>query len=106
MFWMPPWKRWVHAAGMRPCEAMAGEPDPQALSCAYCGARLQPDGAGRLWEFTGRGHHWEHTGQTVAEGSVWSGGWEYVDDNWTDWCALSPSGFHEVVLRAAGNLAA
>jgi hypothetical protein len=103
MFWMGPWKQWVHT-GMRECEAMAGTGDPTALHCRYCGAQVDPDGAGRLWEFVDRGHHWEHTGRTIAEGSVWSGGWEYIDDSWSDRCPVSPTFHHEVTSLGRSSL--
>lgn len=74
---------------------MEGESDPTALACRYCGAAVEPDGAGRLWEFTGRGHRWVHTGRTVAQGSAWSGGWEYTDDSYSDKCPVSPTFRHE-----------
>jgi hypothetical protein len=103
MFWMSQWECWVHTAGCQPCTAMEGEDDPTELRCRYCDARVQPDGGGRLWEFTNGGHAWVHTGRTVAQGSVWSGGWEYADRSYSDKCPVSPTFRHEFApLRSAG----
>jgi hypothetical protein len=100
MFWQAAWSCWVHTSACQPCEAMAGDPDPTGWRCRYCGARLAYESGGRLWSFTGRGHHWEHTGQTCGP---WSGGWEYIDDNWTDKCPVSPTFLHHVgPLRFTG----
>jgi hypothetical protein len=104
VFWQPPWGCWVHTAGCQPCEALAGEPDPTELHCRYCRARVQEDEAGRLWEFVNRGHRWAQTGRTVAEGSAWSGGWEYIDDSWSDKCPVSPTFHHEVTALGQRSL--
>jgi hypothetical protein len=83
---------------------MAGEPDPEGWQCRYCGVRLVHESGGRLWSFTGLGCHWEHTGQTCGP---WSGGWEYIDDNWTSQCPVSPTFHHETerITSLAGGLA-
>jgi hypothetical protein len=105
MFWMPPWGLWVHSAGMKPCEAMTGEPDPEFLPCRYCGTRLHVDGAGRLWSLVpeaDRHPYWEKWTEY---------GWlpprdkyRWHDDAWTDKCPISPTFRHEVVSLGQKSL--
>jgi hypothetical protein len=104
MFWMAPWKSWVHS-DMRSCESMEGEPDPNALPCRYCGARLQVDGAGRLWSLVpkaDRSPGWEaQPGAgcycTMRPGEACScPRLTWRDDAWTEKCPVSPTFRHEV----------
>jgi hypothetical protein len=90
MFWMSWWKCWVHAGGMKPCEAMEGEPDPEELHCHYCGTRVIPGGGDALWEHVPDGQGWwEHRGGAPSA-DYWH------DGKWTDKCAISPTFHHEV----------
>jgi hypothetical protein len=66
---------------------MAGEPDPTELRCRYCWARVQIDGAGRLWEYRpDAGGGWERQ----EDGLLW-----WRDDAYTDRCPLSPTFAHQ-----------
>jgi hypothetical protein len=111
MFWQGIWGYWVHSAGMRPCEAMAGEPDPELLPCRYCGARLVVDGE-RLRSLVpkeDRHPGWkdhpvpgcycpERPGEECGCPRL-----TWHDDAWTDKCPVSPTFRHEVTaLRFTG----
>lgn len=86
VFWQHPWKLWVHAAGLEPCGALAGQPDPTLLACRYCGARLEIDGGGKLWSHVPDAPgHWDT--------ATWPHAWH--DDKWTRECPLSPTYQHE-----------
>lgn len=91
VFWNPYFGQWTHTSS-RPCEAMAGQPDPTELRCAYCGQRTEVDGAGRLWTYlpdsTGR---WEYL----------DGHWRWFPERWTDACPPAPGGLHTPVLGAS-----
>jgi hypothetical protein len=51
VFWHPQFGEWVHGTCF-PCDGLAGETDPDERHCRYCGVKVIPDGAWRLWEFT------------------------------------------------------
>jgi hypothetical protein len=105
MFWQVIWGCWVHSAGLHPCEAMEGEPDPEFLPCRYCGARLQVDGAGRLWSLVpeeDRRPGWEAQPGAGCYCTMRPGGacscprLTWRDDAWTEKCPVSPTFRHEV----------
>lgn len=104
MFWQGVWGYWVHSAGMRPCEAMAGEPDPELLPCRYCGVQLQPGGDGRMWSLVpkaDRDSGWESWTEYAWRPPRTHYRWR--DDAWTEKCPVSPTFRHEVKsLRFTG----
>lgn len=90
IYWSPYFSRWVHAAGNQACEELRGEADPTELRCFYCGADLDADGAGRLFE-----HHpdapgyWEESPDLPGR-SLWR------DGKWSRACRISPTFNHEL----------
>jgi hypothetical protein len=97
MFWQPIWGYWVHSAGVRPCESMKGEPDPEFLPCRYCGARLAVDGGGKVWSLVpeaSRNPYWARDTVYVWQPPRVRDTWH--DDAWTDKCPVSPTFLHEV----------
>jgi hypothetical protein len=98
MFWMSQWGIWVHGA-LKPCEAMEGEADPTELRCRYCGVRLEPDGAGRLWAHShpGAGHWVMLPCGRHPEGCECVGRLKrWKDTSYREDCPISPTFHHEV----------
>jgi hypothetical protein len=91
MFWMNWWGRWVHSAGMKQCEAMEGEPDPEELRCRYCGASCILGGGNALWEYLPDGKGWWELLGGAPSDDVWH------DGKWTSKCPISPTFHHEVI---------
>lgn len=88
VFWNPYFAGWTHVAGT-PCTAMADEPDPTLLTCAYCGQRTEVDGAGRLWTYEPDAPgHWDVTP---------AGAWYWRSAAWNGRCVTSSTGEHEVL---------
>jgi hypothetical protein len=96
IFWHHQFKAWVHTS-CHPCEALAGDPGPDALACAYCKAKLDIDGAGKLWVHLpgGRGW-WEHHPAGCYPRMTWH------DGKWSGACPASPEGVHEHLAVRAG----
>lgn len=93
VFWQHPWRMWVHAAGLEPCDALAGQRDPTELPCRYCGQRTEIDGTGRLWTYVPDAPgHWA---ELDMPGSPLHGRPVWRDDKWTRDCPLSPTYGHE-----------
>jgi hypothetical protein len=86
VFWHPQFGEWVHGNCFA-CEGLAGETDPDERHCRYCGVKVIPDGAWRLWEFTPDG-----VGQWVTG---WNGRPQWQDNKWTRVCSISPTYYHE-----------
>jgi hypothetical protein len=85
IFWHYQFKAWVHTS-CHACDALAGDPGPDPVLCRYCGAKVDVDGGGKLWEFLP-----DANGQWVLEDSRW----HWVDLHWSERCPASPSGTHE-----------
>jgi hypothetical protein len=94
VFWQPLWSCWVHTE-CRPCEALAGEPDPTELCCRYCGASAEVDGSGRLLVHAGKGlGRWERQGDGLVR---------WADESYSSKCPVSPTFHHETEpLRFTG----
>lgn len=88
VFWQPVWDCWVHAAGVKPCEALAGQADPTALHCRYCGARVQVDGPDRLVSYR---PETEGTWEEQPDGRL-----QWRRNPWLSDCPISPT-FHHAV---------